>query len=167
MAYNDLLNTPTSSVAVSRQAREALQLQRFMDTAVQRDPTNQVTCRVGDSSCAAAHASALGPSDRVARSGVEGSLLHLQRQYGNRHVRNVLSEKIQTKLTVSQPGDKDEVEAEQASRAVMLKEQQATPELQRQPEQSKEEEEKKKLKMQRDPSAVARQEEKPEEEQPQ
>lgn len=58
--------------------------------AVDRDPVGRVTCRAGDSSCAHAHASTLNRS-AAGPSGVNRSLLQLQRQYGNRYVEHVLS----------------------------------------------------------------------------
>jgi hypothetical protein len=56
----------------------------------QRDPLNQVVCRLGDNSCAGAHAAALdrGSARQPARNAQ--SLLQLQRQYGNRYVQRVL-----------------------------------------------------------------------------
>ncbi|MCB0061849.1 MAG: DUF4157 domain-containing protein [Caldilineaceae bacterium] len=56
-------------------------------SAVQRDPTAQLACRIGDGSCAGAHA------DTVNRSTVQrapDTLLRLQRQYGNRFVQRVV-----------------------------------------------------------------------------
>jgi hypothetical protein len=56
------------------------------------DSTEAVSCRVGDGSCAAAHASAISRSARIGGSrSTERSLLRLQRQYGNRYVGRVIS----------------------------------------------------------------------------
>jgi hypothetical protein len=55
------------------------------------DPLAQVSCRIGDSSCARAQASKL---NRVANSRIiraKKSLLQLQKDYGNRYVQHVLS----------------------------------------------------------------------------
>lgn len=54
------------------------------------DPIDRVACRLGDFSCANAHASALDRSQRIERSATRDSLLRLQRQYGNRYVGQVL-----------------------------------------------------------------------------
>jgi hypothetical protein len=57
---------------------------------VQRDPLQQVACRAGDASCANAQAGTLSRATdgRLARG--RGSLLRLQREYGNRFVRRVV-----------------------------------------------------------------------------
>jgi hypothetical protein len=60
----------------------------------QATEVDRVVCRAGDASCAAAHAAALGPS--VHRSASRGSVMRLQRQYGNRYARQVLSLARQT-----------------------------------------------------------------------
>jgi len=59
--------------------------------SIQRDPLAQVTCRVGDASCAQAHASTLSRAtdSQPARGGP--SLSRLQSQYGNRYVQRVLA----------------------------------------------------------------------------
>ena len=57
----------------------------------QRDPLDQVTCRLGDTSCATAHASALNRATSGKPSHSAQSLLQLQQQYGNRYVRQVLT----------------------------------------------------------------------------
>ncbi|MEO8935533.1 MAG: DUF4157 domain-containing protein [Burkholderiaceae bacterium] len=58
---------------------------------VQRDAVDGVTCRVGDSACAGAHAKKLARSADRGRDGRARSLLQLQRQYGNRYVGRVLA----------------------------------------------------------------------------
>ncbi len=54
---------------------------------LQRDPTAQLACRVGDASCAGAHAEQL---DRTTVQPARDSLLRLQREYGNRFVQRVV-----------------------------------------------------------------------------
>ena len=49
-----------------------------------------VACRLGDASCASAHAATVGRSTSSQRSSLHRSLLRLQRQYGNRYVGQVL-----------------------------------------------------------------------------
>lgn len=55
-----------------------------------REPVDGVACRLGDASCAGAHASAIDRSHRAEHSSAQGSLLRLQRQYGNRYVGQVI-----------------------------------------------------------------------------
>jgi len=52
--------------------------------------TDGISCRVGDASCAAAHAATLSRAVSGQRSSVQRSLLRLQREYGNRYVGRVL-----------------------------------------------------------------------------
>lgn len=54
---------------------------------LQRDPLAQLSCRVGDASCAGAHADTL---NRAAVQPAPDALLRLQRQYGNRFVQRVV-----------------------------------------------------------------------------
>jgi hypothetical protein len=49
-----------------------------------------VSCRLGDASCASAHAASVSRSASGQRSSVHRSLLKLQRQYGNQYVGRVL-----------------------------------------------------------------------------
>jgi hypothetical protein len=49
-----------------------------------------IACRLGDASCAAAHAASVGRLANGQRSSVHRSLLWLQRRYGNRYVGQVL-----------------------------------------------------------------------------
>jgi hypothetical protein len=51
---------------------------------------DRISCRLGDASCAAAHAASVTRSASGRRSAVHRSLLWLQRQYGNRYVGQVL-----------------------------------------------------------------------------
>jgi hypothetical protein len=57
---------------------------------VQRDPLSQVGCREGDASCAGAHASTLSRATDAHPARARGSMLRLQREYGNRFVRRVV-----------------------------------------------------------------------------
>lgn len=71
-------------------------------SAIQRDPTAQLSCRVGDQSCAGAHA------DTINRSAVQRSpdaLLRLQRQYGNRFVQRVVDLSRQGEADASISGE--------------------------------------------------------------
>jgi hypothetical protein len=52
--------------------------------------TDGISCRLGDASCAAAHAASVSRLASGQRSSVHRSLLRLQRQYGNRYVGQVL-----------------------------------------------------------------------------
>ena len=52
--------------------------------------TGGVSCRLGDASCASAHAALVSRSASGHRSSVHRSLLKLQRQYGNQYVGQVL-----------------------------------------------------------------------------
>ncbi len=56
----------------------------------QQTQVDQVVCRLGDKSCAAAHASALNSATASRPSLSRQSLLRLQQQYGNRYVQRVL-----------------------------------------------------------------------------
>jgi len=58
----------------------------------QHDPLSQVVCRLGDESCAGAHASVLQRTPASRPIGGAQSLLQLQRQYGNRYVQRVLAQ---------------------------------------------------------------------------
>jgi hypothetical protein len=60
-------------------------------SAVQSDRVDRAACRIGDASGASAHASTLNRSALGYNSSVEGSLLRLQRQYGNHYVGQILS----------------------------------------------------------------------------
>lgn len=59
-------------------------------SAADLDPVDRVACRLGDASCAGAHASALDRSQQIARASAQGAVLRLQRAYGNRYVGRVL-----------------------------------------------------------------------------
>lgn len=49
-----------------------------------------ISCRLGDASCAAAHAASVSRSSSGRRSSIQRSLLRLQARYGNRYVGQVL-----------------------------------------------------------------------------
>ena len=76
-----LISTQPANGAADRAASRAV---------VERDPIDRVSSRLGDVSCANAHASALDLSLRMERSSTNGALLRLQQHYGNRYVGQVL-----------------------------------------------------------------------------
>jgi hypothetical protein len=80
-----------SRIMLARQSEDSDQKAAMLRSAVEADPVDRVACRVGDASCAAAHASTISRSARLDGSAAEKSLLRLQRQYGNRYVGQVLS----------------------------------------------------------------------------
>src|SRR5215472_12784968 len=51
---------------------------------------DRVSCRLGDRSCAAAHAATISRAASGQRSSIYRSLLRLQREYGNRYVLRAL-----------------------------------------------------------------------------
>jgi Domain of unknown function (DUF4157) len=57
----------------------------------EREAVDRVACRAGDNSCAQAHASTLNRATDSQPARAKGSLLQLQRQYGNRYVERVLA----------------------------------------------------------------------------
>jgi len=59
--------------------------------SLQRDPLDQVACRLGDASCAGAHASTLNRVTASQPTREARSVLQLQRGYGNRYVQRVLA----------------------------------------------------------------------------
>ena len=250
-----MLAPPTPAPTVEADRRPATQ-------KLEREPIDRVSCRLGDGSCAQAHAATL---DRSPGAAAQGALLRLQRRFGNRYVGEVLArarsgegddeteaversidqargagqgldhhtqrqmesafganfgsvrihtdsradnlnralsarafttgsdvffrqgeyspgtstgrellahelthvmqqtgDGIHRKMTVSQPGDAHEVEADEMARAVMQQENAA---VQRQPEAPKpEDEEKKKLQAKLDPATLAREEDEQKEE---
>jgi hypothetical protein len=89
MANHDIETGPSASLALARSAET--ESREAGHTIVAREPVEGVTCRLGDGSCAGAHAAGL--QRRVARepARVGASLLQLQRQYGNQYVQRVLS----------------------------------------------------------------------------
>jgi len=74
---------------VERQDVDADKKEAAYHAAGRSDALDRVSCRVGDGTCAAAHASVL---DRLSAGdgATHGALLRLQRQYGNRYVGRVL-----------------------------------------------------------------------------
>lgn len=105
------------------------------------NPLENITCRIGDNACAAKHVSVIqriGLFHPMNESHKVQSLLRLQRKYGNRFVQRVIAQHvIQTKLTIGQPGDIYEKEADGVAEQVMRM---SEPQIQRQPEEEEEEE---------------------------
>jgi hypothetical protein len=69
--------------------------------------TDAISCRLGDASCAGAHAASVSRAASGQRSAVHRSLLRLQRQYGNRYVGQVLR---QAGAVEGDGGDMDAIE---------------------------------------------------------
>jgi hypothetical protein len=67
-----------------------------LSRAADNDPMAGTTCRIGDASCAAAHAARISRSSSGERTSVHRSLRRLQRLYGNRHVGHVLRQAAAT-----------------------------------------------------------------------
>jgi hypothetical protein len=84
---------PQSRKSLLRQVAESepkeAKAQRSLSS--QRDALAQVSCRLGDASCAGAHASTLNRATGGQASLSRQSLVQLQRQYGNRYVQRVLA----------------------------------------------------------------------------
>jgi hypothetical protein len=60
--------------------------------SLEQDPSSQITCRLGDNSCARAHASSLSAPEKNQNQVRDSqSLLNLQRHYGNQFVQRVLA----------------------------------------------------------------------------
>ncbi len=55
------------------------------------DPFEQISCKIGDTSCAAAHASSLRPAASPRAGSNARSIIRLQQRYGNRFVQRVLA----------------------------------------------------------------------------
>ena len=86
----------TTVKSKSHPSRQALERQTEVSDAhsilsPERDPLAQVSCRLGDASCAGAHASTLNHATASRPTRGAQSLLQLQRQYGNRYVQRVLA----------------------------------------------------------------------------
>lgn len=71
-------------------------------SSLQTDPTAQITCRLGDTSCAGAHAETL---NRTTIQPASDALLRLQRQYGNQFVQRVVHLSRQAAGEVGVPPD--------------------------------------------------------------
>lgn len=79
---------PTRSRVVQRRAIAQQAKARLDSTLVaQRDPAVQLSCRVGDTSCAGAHAETI---DRETVQAAPDSLLRMQQAYGNHFVQRVV-----------------------------------------------------------------------------
>ena len=89
MSYHDSEGLAASRLISTGPAGAAADFAASRSVA-ERDPIDRVSCRLGDASCATAHASALDRSHRIERSSTPGALLRLQRHYGNRYVGQVL-----------------------------------------------------------------------------
>lgn len=72
-------STPAPGVEVDRRA---------VGRQIEHDPIDRVSCRLGDGSCARAHAATLDSSPGAT---AQSALLRLQRRFGNRYVGEVLS----------------------------------------------------------------------------
>jgi hypothetical protein len=105
------------------------------------EPLESISCKVGDTACAAKHTSAIQrtglfhPINGIQKA---RSLLRLQQQYGNRFVQRVIyHQAIQTKFTIGKPGDAYEQEADQVAEWILNM---PEPQVQRQPQDDEEEE---------------------------
>jgi hypothetical protein len=101
------------------------------------EPLEQITCRLGDRSCAQAHASTLKRSSDSQPSRRPQAVLNLQRNYGNQFVGRVLKESLQT----SRQSDRIALQAQEEEEESM----QAKPETSEIQRQAEDEEEKKKM----------------------
>ena len=68
---------------------------------------DRISCRLGDGSCARAHAASISRASSGQRSSIQRFLLRLQRQYGNRYVGQVLR---QAGAVHGEGGDMDAIE---------------------------------------------------------
>jgi hypothetical protein len=105
------------------------------------EPLESITCKVGDTACAAKHTSAIqrnGLFRPLNENQKTRSLLRLQQQYGNRFVQRLIYQPaIQTKFTLGKPGDAYEQEADHVADRIMNM---PEPQVQRQPQDDEEEE---------------------------
>ena len=69
----------------------------------------RTSCRLGDRSCARAHATRLGRGTISRSSGTRHSLLHLQRHFGNRYVQRVLALRNKSAATSDVQPDVEEM----------------------------------------------------------
>ena len=92
MSEHALKTRPGLNALASRQPMAANDEERRAQfaTSIQRDPLGQVSCRLGDRSCAGAHASALNRATTFSPANTTSAMLRLQRQYGNHYVQRVL-----------------------------------------------------------------------------
>ncbi|MBM3235923.1 DUF4157 domain-containing protein [Candidatus Poribacteria bacterium] len=134
----------TTQVSQKRDSQSNMQIRQKTEESLgvkhHSHPLENITCRIGDNSCAAKHVSVVqrtGLFHPMNENQKVQSLLKLQRQYGNRFVQRVIVQHvIQTKLQVSQPGDIYEQEADRVAEKVM---QMPEPQMQRQPIEEEEE----------------------------
>ncbi|MGF6778289.1 DUF4157 domain-containing protein [Paraburkholderia sp. GAS334] len=95
MSDRDGFDRPLSTMLIERRSDAwksgVHPLDRLEDGAlVSRDRVDNVACRIGDASCASAHARVLNRSKRSVDLSMQRSLLRLQMRYGNRYVGQVL-----------------------------------------------------------------------------
>ena len=87
------------------------------------NPLENISCRIGDSGCAARHVSVIqrtGLFNSMNENARVQSLLGLQQEYGNRFVQRVIGQyRVQAKLRIGQPGDIYEQEADKVADQVM------------------------------------------------
>jgi hypothetical protein len=140
------VNDKTARVIQKRHPEPNLQMRKeaeeFDAPTRNYNPLENVTCKIGDNTCAAKHVSAIqqtGILHPMSKSQRVQSLTKLQQQYGNRFVQRVIAQNaIQTKLRIGQPGDIYEKEADRlAEQVTRMPESQ----LHRQEEEEEEEEE--------------------------
>lgn len=86
----DPITGPVSSLLRSKEGQAEPQETSAAPVA-EREPIDRVACRAGDNSCAQAHAATLNRATDSQPARAKGSLLQLQRQYGNRYVERVLA----------------------------------------------------------------------------
>ncbi|MCL4858140.1 MAG: DUF4157 domain-containing protein [Caldilineaceae bacterium] len=87
---NQTLPAPSVSLHLQQRSNEQIAKETSgAHAAIQRDPTAQLACRLGDASCTGAHAERVSPAP-VQRAPAPGAVLRLQRHYGNRFVQRVV-----------------------------------------------------------------------------
>jgi len=90
--YKNISDTSLSSALLTQRAQEETAEQvKGAAPAVQTDAVDRVVCRLGDASCAGAHATAINRSVSKDHASRYRSIMRLQQQYGNRYVGQVLS----------------------------------------------------------------------------
>jgi len=90
--YKNIADTSLSSALLTQRAQgETAEQVKSTTPAVQTEAVDRVVCRLGDASCAAAHATAISRSAGHDHASRQRSIMRLQQQYGNRYVGQVLS----------------------------------------------------------------------------
>ncbi|ALL70933.1 Protein of unknown function (DUF4157) (plasmid) [Paraburkholderia caribensis MBA4] len=82
--------TPSAIIARRNESRTIYGGASSPAAAIARDAVDGVSCRVGDASCAGAHASTISRSMRIDTASAQRSLLKLQMRYGNQFVGRVI-----------------------------------------------------------------------------